>query len=67
MCVRDLSVPLDWHVPLIAALTVTAGSATESRRATAKTLVLQLQVYVLTQEQIVFKTGYQYFELLHLR
>lgn len=52
---------------LILALTVIACSSMESRRATAKTFVLQLQVYGLTREQIGFKTGYQYFELLHLR
>jgi len=52
---------------LIPALTAINNCSIESRRATAKTLVWQLQVYGLIREQSVFKTGYQYFELLHLR
>lgn len=68
MCVWDLThaSELACHF-LIPALAVIAGSSMESRRVTAKTLVSPLQVYGLTREQTVFKTGYQYFELLHLR
>lgn len=65
VCVQELSVP--WHF-LSLALTVTPGSLAVNRRPTAVTFVLQeLQVYGLTREEIVFKTGFQYFELLHLR